>query len=58
MEATISEPAIAGVRSVGEAARLQPQGSIALLARSSATFLFLSLKYKYGNTPDISGRQT
>jgi hypothetical protein len=58
MEGTISEPAIAGVRSVGEAARLQPQGSIPILARFSATFLFLSLKYKYGNTPNISGRRT
>jgi hypothetical protein len=58
MEATISELAIAGVRSVGEAARLQSQGSIPLLARFSATFLFLSLKYKYGNTRNISGRPT
>ena len=57
MEATISEPNIAGVQSSGEPSKLQLQRS-GLLARFSATNLYLSLEYKYGNTPDISGRRT
>jgi hypothetical protein len=58
MEATISEPNIAGVRSAGEPPKLQSRGASLLLARFSATNLYLSFKYKYGNTPDISGRRT
>jgi hypothetical protein len=58
MEATISEPATAGVRSAGETSKRQSQGSSLLLARFSAAYRYLSLKYKYGKTLNISGRQT
>ena len=58
MEATISEPTIVGVRSAGETSKLPSQGSRSLLTRFSAAYRYLSLKYKYGNTLDISGRRT
>jgi len=58
MEATISEPTIVGVRSAGETSKLRLQGSSPLLTRFSAAYRYLSLEYKYGNTPDISGRRT
>ena len=58
MEAAISEPTIVGVRSASEPPELRSQESSLILARFSGTHLYLSLKYKYGNTPDISGRRT
>ena len=56
MDATISEPTIVGVRSEGETSKWPSQGSRPLFTRFSAAHPYLSLKYKYGNTLDISGR--
>ncbi|MCU1318306.1 MAG: hypothetical protein JWN63_3628 [Candidatus Acidoferrum typicum] len=57
MEATISEPNVARVQSSDEPSKLQSQGAGLLLARFSATNPYLSLKHKYGNAPDVSGRR-
>jgi hypothetical protein len=58
MEAAIFELTIGGVRSTGELSKLQLQASNPAFAAFSATYQYLSLKYKYGNTFDISAGRT